>query len=68
MMHWFAMGGYAAYVWPAYAVFIIVLAWDWFAPTFKRRRFVRALRGRLARERTRSTRSTRNARAEVTTT
>ena len=38
MAHWFAMGGYAIYVWPAYAVFLIVLAWDWFAPGLRRRR------------------------------
>lgn len=48
-MNWLAMGGYAAYVWPAYAVFFIVLAWDWFAPALKRRRLTRELRGRLAR-------------------
>jgi heme exporter protein D len=49
------MGGYAMYVWPAFAVFFIVLAWDWFAPAFRRRRFTRELRGRLARERSRAT-------------
>jgi heme exporter protein D len=51
------MGGYAVYVWPAFAVFFIVLAWDWFAPAFRRRRFTRELRGRLARERSRTTRA-----------
>ncbi len=25
MSHWFAMGGYAAYVWPAYGVAFLVL-------------------------------------------
>ncbi|HEX5353577.1 MAG TPA: heme exporter protein CcmD [Rhodanobacteraceae bacterium] len=59
MAHWFAMGGYAIYVWPAYAVFFIVLAWDWFAPALRRRRLARALRGRIAREHTRDTRSAR---------
>jgi heme exporter protein D len=49
-MHWLAMGGYARYVWPAYAVFFVVLAWDWFAPMLRRRRLTRELRGRLARE------------------
>lgn len=53
MTHWLAMGGYAMYVWPAYAVFFIVLAWDWFAPMLRRRRLTRELRGRLARERAR---------------
>jgi len=64
MAHWFAMGGYAIYVWPAYAVFLIVLAWDWFAPALRRRRLTRELRGRLARERTRATRT---PRAEAST-
>ena len=64
MAHWFAMGGYAVYVWPSYAVFFIVLAWDWFAPALRRRRLTRELRGKLARERTRNTRA---ARAEVST-
>jgi heme exporter protein D len=58
------MGGYAMYVWPAFAVFFIVLVWDWFAPALRRRRFTRELRGRLARERTRNTRA---ARAEAST-
>ncbi|HEY9111532.1 MAG TPA: heme exporter protein CcmD [Rhodanobacteraceae bacterium] len=62
MMHWLAMGGYAIYVWPAYAVFLIVLAWDWFAPALRRRRLTRELRGRLARERTRNKHA---SRAEV---
>jgi heme exporter protein D len=52
------MGGYAIYVWPAFAVFFVVLAWDWFAPAFRRRRLTRELRGRLARERSRATRAT----------
>jgi heme exporter protein D len=56
MMQFFAMGGYAQYVWPAYAVFFIVLAWDGFSPILRRRRLARELRGRLARERTRKTR------------
>jgi heme exporter protein D len=57
MMHWLAMGGYAIYVWPAYAVFFIVLAWDWLAPALRRRRLTRDLRGRLAREHARRTRA-----------
>lgn len=58
MMHWLAMGGYAIYVWPAYAVFFIVLAWDWLAPAMRRRRLARELRGRIARESTRNARAT----------
>ena len=64
MMHWLAMGGYAIYVWPAFAVFFVVLAWDWFAPTWRRRHLTRELRGRIAREQARNTRS---ARAEAST-
>lgn len=59
MTHWLAMGGYAMYVWPAYAVFFAVLAWDWFAPAIRRRRLTRELRGRIARDRVRNTRAAR---------
>lgn len=62
MMHWLAMGGYAIYVWPAYAVFFAVLAWDWLAPALRKRKLTRELRGRIAREQTRNTRA---ARAEA---
>jgi heme exporter protein D len=44
------MGGYAAYVWPAYAVFFIVLVADALAPVMRRRKLVRDLRGRIARQ------------------
>ncbi|HEX7348928.1 MAG TPA: heme exporter protein CcmD [Rhodanobacteraceae bacterium] len=59
MMHWLAMGGFAAFVWPAYAVFFVVLAWDWLSPTLRRHRATRELRGKLARERRRTERATR---------
>ena len=49
MSQFFAMGGYAAYVWPAYAVFFIVLIADFLAPGIRRRRQLRELRARLAR-------------------
>ncbi len=49
----FAMGGYAAYVWPAYAVFFIVLIADTMAPRLRRRRLLHELRARLARKRAR---------------
>ncbi|MDQ2971815.1 MAG: heme exporter protein CcmD, partial [Pseudomonadota bacterium] len=29
------MGGYAKYVWPAYVVFLVVLAWDWVTPVLR---------------------------------
>ena len=57
MREWFAMGGYAIYVWPAYAVFFVVLAWDWIAPVLRRRQLLRELRGRVAREQLRRERS-----------
>lgn len=50
LQSFFAMGGYAAYVWPAYAVFFGVLAMDWLAPVLRRRRLMRDLRARLARQ------------------
>ncbi|GAA0702827.1 heme exporter protein D [Dyella sp. SG562] len=50
MSQFFAMGGYAAYVWPAYAVFFIVLIADFLAPGIRRRRQLRELRARLARQ------------------
>jgi heme exporter protein D len=53
----FAMGGYAMYVWPAYAVFFAALAWDWIAPLWRRRQLLNELRGRVARERLRRERS-----------
>lgn len=56
-----AMGGYAAYVWPAYAVFFIVLIADNLAPRLRRRRLLRELRARIARK------HARDSRASVTT-
>ena len=64
MTQWLAMGGYAMYVWPAYAVFFVVLAWDWLAPALRKRRLTRELRGRIAREQTRGVRT---QRAEAST-
>ncbi|WP_266181613.1 heme exporter protein CcmD [Dyella humicola] len=45
-----AMGGYATYVWPAYAVFFIVLIADYVSPVLRRRRDLRELRARMARQ------------------
>lgn len=45
MSEWLAMGGYGAYVWSAYAVTLIVLAWDATEP-MRRRRRLRRLRPR----------------------
>jgi heme exporter protein D len=57
MSEWIAMGGYAVYVWPAYAVFFAVLAWDWIAPALRRRQVLNELRGRAAREQLRRQRA-----------
>jgi heme exporter protein D len=48
--HFLVMGGYAAYVWPAFAVFFIVLAADYLSPGLRRRRNLRELRARMARQ------------------
>lgn len=48
-----AMGGFARYVWPAYAAFFVILAGDVLATVVRRRRVLRELRGRLARQGTR---------------
>ncbi|MBX3727427.1 MAG: heme exporter protein CcmD [Xanthomonadales bacterium] len=45
MSEFLAMGGYGAYVWSAYAVTAVVLAWDATAP-FRRRRALRRQRPR----------------------
>ena len=58
-----AMGGYAAYVWPAYGVFFVVLLIDWLAPQFRRRRLLRELRARMARQDVRKDRANRNSKA-----
>ncbi|TPG08341.1 heme exporter protein CcmD [Rhodanobacter glycinis] len=57
----FTMGGYAAYVWPAYAVFFIVLIADTVAPRLRRRRVLRELRARLVRQQARQDRAGSNS-------
>ncbi len=57
MAEFFAMHGYAAYVWSAYAIFFGVLLADALAPILRRRRALAALRGRLKREQARNTSS-----------
>jgi heme exporter protein D len=44
------MGGYGAYVWPAYLVFFIVLVFDAISPSLQRRRALKELQSRLKRE------------------
>ena len=55
--HFFAMGGYAMYVWPAYAIFFIVLIADYINPWLRRRRNLRELRIRMARQAARQQRN-----------
>lgn len=50
MTDFFAMHGYAAYIWPAYAVFFVVLMADALTPLLQRRRALREVRSRLARQ------------------
>ena len=57
LSHFFAMGGYAAYVWPAYAVFFTVLIADTLAPLLRRRRVLHELRTRLTRQSLRQNRN-----------
>ena len=59
MNSFFAMGGYAGYIWPAYTVFFIVLIADFIAPSLRRRRNLRELRARLARQAARQERAPR---------
>ncbi|WP_199107255.1 MULTISPECIES: heme exporter protein CcmD [unclassified Rhodanobacter] len=50
MQAFLAMGGYAAYVWPAFALFFLVLIADTISPILRRRRVLRELRARLTRQ------------------
>jgi heme exporter protein D len=50
MSAFFAMGGYGAYIWTAFAVFFIVLLIDTLAPLARRRRNLRDIRARIARQ------------------
>ena len=58
MASFWHMGGYAPYVWPAYAVFFIVLALDYLAPALRRRRVLRELYARMQRHKAREARKT----------
>jgi heme exporter protein D len=55
MAEFFAMSGYGGYIWPAYAVFIGVLAIDAIAPRLRRKRVLAELRARLKRRQARGT-------------
>ena len=53
MADFLAMGGYGAYIWSAYAVFLIVLAVDAIAPQLRRKRVLAEIRGKLKRRQAR---------------
>jgi heme exporter protein D len=48
MSEFFAMGGYAFYVWTAYGVFAIVMIWSYLAPVLRRRQFEQTYRAQQA--------------------
>lgn len=52
------MGGYAPYVWSAYAIFFLVLLADYLAPSLRRRRVLRELYARMQRQKARDARKT----------
>jgi heme exporter protein D len=56
MSDFLAMGGYGAYIWPAYAVFVVVLALEAYAPRAQRKRLLADIRGRLQRREARGNR------------
>lgn len=45
-----SMGGHGAYIWPAYAVFFLVLGADYVTPKLRRRRIVRELSTLISRQ------------------
>lgn len=51
MSEFLAMGGYAAFVWPAYGIFFLVLAINWWSARRSRIRALRNARKRIARQR-----------------
>ena len=53
MADFLAMGGYGPYLWPSYAVFLIVLAIDAIAPHLRRKRVLAEIRGKLKRSQAR---------------
>ncbi len=57
MNEFLAMGGYGAYVWSSYAIFLIALLLDYLAPRLRNRRAVADLRGRIKRQQKRQEKS-----------
>ncbi len=44
MMDFFAMGGYAAYVWPSFALTAIVMFANWYLAVHRRKKVIAQLR------------------------
>jgi heme exporter protein D len=53
-----AMGGYGAYVWSSYAIFVGALLIDFIAPRLRNRHVITELRGRLKRQQKRQEKPT----------
>ncbi|MET0548627.1 MAG: heme exporter protein CcmD [Xanthomonas sp.] len=56
MSGFWAMGGYAVYVWSAYALALVVLLLDSLLPRRRQRRLLAEIRAQLAREQARRAR------------
>ena len=41
---WLMMGGYAAFVWPGYAISIVILAWMVIEPLIRYKQYIKSLR------------------------
>ena len=53
-MNWsefFAMGGYAVYVWSSYGITFVVLTWNIVAPWLERKSALKRIAGRARRQR-----------------
>ncbi|MFZ1391496.1 MAG: heme exporter protein CcmD [Dokdonella sp.] len=57
MTDFLAMGGYGAYVWSSYAIFVVALLIDFLAPRLRRQRVITDLGGRPKRQRKRQEKS-----------
>jgi len=53
MSGFWAMGGYAAYVWTAYALFLLVLLLDTLLPRWRQQRLLAETRSQVVREQNR---------------
>jgi len=53
MSGFWAMGGYAAYVWTAYALFLLVLLLDTLLPRWRQQRLLAETRAQVVREQNR---------------